>query len=517
MQNAAIAINGRGLDLNDAFGNLGPFASDASDVLGTLRRQEQSLRTLVHDTGDVFDALTEHDQELAGAIVGREPHLRRARLPEPGALRHLPDPADLRERGPPHPGPAEGLRRGRPAGLPRPEAGRARPEPDAARRPRARSRRPAKLFRNLDPLTKASPDRAARRSGSFVRELRPVLDSLDPFLANLNPMVRWLDYQAPVVSDFLSNPSSATSDFMPFQPGQGAPLHLSRQMTIFTNESLSVYPQRLNTNRGNGYLQPFAIGSFFPTTQAEIFPDHDCDNTSSFQGGGSVTGGLGNGQVTRTPASSAAPVGKRPVPALLDRSAARRRATSTRILARTRTRPRCPPVAPPRSRPARSRRTSRECSGVARSRRCCPTRRFPAWPYFNDAQEVYDTIGKLFVGLAADEELGPKFRQANTIVQYAHRDPDSPITVRLMEDEPSDVDFGETEMEPEVVMSMEADTAHLFWLGRVNVPVALARGQIKASGPVAKILKLVPLTKPVYPRYKAQLEADGREDLVDVD
>ena len=70
MQNAGLAINGRGLDLNDAFGNLGPFASDASDVLGTLRSQEQSLRTLVHDTGDVFAALTDHDQALAGAIVG---------------------------------------------------------------------------------------------------------------------------------------------------------------------------------------------------------------------------------------------------------------------------------------------------------------------------------------------------------------------------------------------------------------------------------------------------------------
>ena len=136
--------------------------------------------------------------------------------------------------------------------------------------------------------------------------------------------------------------------------------------------------------------------------------------------------------------------------------------------------------------------------------------------YFRDAQEVYDTIGKLFVNLAADEELGPKFRKANTIVQYAHRDPDATITVRLKEDEPAEVDFGETEMEPEVVMSMEADTAHRFWLGQVNVTVALARGQIKASGPVAKILKLVPLTKPVFPRYKALLEAQGRDDLVNV-
>jgi putative sterol carrier protein len=137
--------------------------------------------------------------------------------------------------------------------------------------------------------------------------------------------------------------------------------------------------------------------------------------------------------------------------------------------------------------------------------------------YFKDAQEVYDTMGKLFVELAKDEELAPNFRKANTIVQYDYREPDSKITVRLQEGQPGQVDFGETEMEPEVVMSMEADTAHRFWLGKVNVTVALARGQIKAKGPVAKILKLVPLTKPIFPRYKAQLEADGHEDLVNVD
>jgi putative sterol carrier protein len=138
-------------------------------------------------------------------------------------------------------------------------------------------------------------------------------------------------------------------------------------------------------------------------------------------------------------------------------------------------------------------------------------------PYFADAQEVYDTIGKLFQELSEDEELAPKFRKANTIVQYAYRNPDSIVTVRLQEDQPGDVDFGDTDMEPEVTMRMEADTAHRFWLGKVNVTVALARGQIKAEGPVAKILKLVPLTKPVFPRYKAQLEADGRSDLVNVE
>ncbi len=134
---------------------------------------------------------------------------------------------------------------------------------------------------------------------------------------------------------------------------------------------------------------------------------------------------------------------------------------------------------------------------------------------FKDSQEVYDTIGKLFVDLAADEDLAPKYRQANTIIRYQYSDPDSAITVRLFEGEPIEVDLGDSEMEPAVTMRMAADTAHRFWLGQVNVAQALARGEIKAEGPVAKILKLVPLAKPAFPLYKAQLEAQGRSDLID--
>jgi putative sterol carrier protein len=136
-------------------------------------------------------------------------------------------------------------------------------------------------------------------------------------------------------------------------------------------------------------------------------------------------------------------------------------------------------------------------------------------PYFKDADEVYSFIGKLFEDLAEDEELAPKFQKANTIVQYQYRNPESVITVKVKEGEDGQVDLGHTDMEPEVVMSMEADTAHRFWLGNVNVTVALARGQMKAKGPVAKILKLVPLTKPIFPRYRKMLEEAGRKDLLE--
>lgn len=134
--------------------------------------------------------------------------------------------------------------------------------------------------------------------------------------------------------------------------------------------------------------------------------------------------------------------------------------------------------------------------------------------YFKDADELYETLGELLRDIANDEELAPGFRRANTIVRYEYTDPEATVTVRLQEGQPGDVDFGESEMEPEVTMSMAADTAHRFWLGKVNVTVAMARGEIKASGPVAKLLRLVPLAKPAFPRYKAQLEAQGRTDLI---
>jgi putative sterol carrier protein len=135
--------------------------------------------------------------------------------------------------------------------------------------------------------------------------------------------------------------------------------------------------------------------------------------------------------------------------------------------------------------------------------------------YFKDAGEVYAYIGGLFEELARDEELAPRFRKANTIVQYQYRNPESQITVKLREGEEGQVDCGDTTMEPEVVMTMDADTAHRFWLGQVNITVAMARGQMKAKGPVAKILRLVPLVKPVFPRYRRMLEEAGRGDLLE--
>jgi len=136
--------------------------------------------------------------------------------------------------------------------------------------------------------------------------------------------------------------------------------------------------------------------------------------------------------------------------------------------------------------------------------------------HFKDEAEVYSFIGRLFQELAADAELAPKFKKADTTVQYQMRDPASQVTVDMRPDSEMRVDLGRSDLEPEVVMTLDADTAHQFWLGKVNVTAALAQGQIEAKGPVAKILRLVPLVEPSFARYEQMLREAGRADLLEV-
>ena len=64
MQTQAQAIGGHGRDLNDALGNLGPFAEDAAELVDLLNRQEPAVKRLIADTGVVFEALTERNGQL---------------------------------------------------------------------------------------------------------------------------------------------------------------------------------------------------------------------------------------------------------------------------------------------------------------------------------------------------------------------------------------------------------------------------------------------------------------------
>jgi phospholipid/cholesterol/gamma-HCH transport system substrate-binding protein len=273
MQNSAIAVRGRGLDLSDSFGNLGPFTTDATDILRILNAQSRSLQGLVRDTGQVFDSLSARDGDLSDAIVAsnttfkaiasrdralaeviqifptfnEETRLTLNRLAE-FANNTEPLVQDLK-----------------------PVADDLTPTFQAVKRLSPDLRH---LFVNLGPLLDVSKNGlpALRK---VLGGLKPVLAALDPFLANLNPIIRYTNYYRNNVSDWMSSPPAGLGGTLPALPGQPAPRHTLRQLSYLSTESLSVHPERLETNRGNGYLQPLALNSYAAGVGG-IFPNFDC-------------------------------------------------------------------------------------------------------------------------------------------------------------------------------------------------------------------------------------------------
>lgn len=133
---------------------------------------------------------------------------------------------------------------------------------------------------------------------------------------------------------------------------------------------------------------------------------------------------------------------------------------------------------------------------------------------FQDEQEIYKYIGGVFEKGLEDPTLSEKLKDSKVVVEINYTDPTAVLTVDM---ENGKVYRGGTdEVTPNIKLFMSADNGNKFWLGKLNLASAMAKGQVRAKGPVAKLLKMLPNSKAMFPLYKEMLEADGRQDLMRV-
>ena len=118
---------------------------------------------------------------------------------------------------------------------------------------------------------------------------------------------------------------------------------------------------------------------------------------------------------------------------------------------------------------------------------------------FANTEKMYEVLGSLFNLLMQDKELYEKYIESNIVIKFTISDPEGFIW--LTND--GKVICGPAEYKPTIEMILSGDTCHKFWLKEVKLPVALAKGLIKARGPMPKVLKLLPLLKPAYANYPA--------------
>ncbi|WP_354700598.1 hypothetical protein DSM112329_00879 [Paraconexibacter sp. AEG42_29] len=129
-------------------------------------------------------------------------------------------------------------------------------------------------------------------------------------------------------------------------------------------------------------------------------------------------------------------------------------------------------------------------------------------PFFADEAEVYKYLGGVFQK-ASETEAGPKMAAADIDLEIYYSDPESKMLISMHGDNIT-VETGVDNEDADVKLFMPADIGDKYWRGEYNLAVGLAKGQVKAKGPVNKILKLVPLTKPLFPMYREMIaEKDG--------
>ncbi len=128
-------------------------------------------------------------------------------------------------------------------------------------------------------------------------------------------------------------------------------------------------------------------------------------------------------------------------------------------------------------------------------------------PQFSSSAEFKSVMDLIFTMMSEDPEMGPRLRDADVPQRFEFDDVDMVVNIRaaregedgnLVWEWTDDVDW-----EPRVRMTMSSETANKYFQGKENVAMAIARRRIKTGGDVKAALALIPITKPIYERYRA--------------
>ena len=131
---------------------------------------------------------------------------------------------------------------------------------------------------------------------------------------------------------------------------------------------------------------------------------------------------------------------------------------------------------------------------------------------FRSPKEFREVMDKVFGLMDADPDMGPKLKAADVPQRFEFSDVDMVVNIRaagggedgnLHWEWTDDVDW-----EPKVRMTMSSETANKYFQGKENVAIAIARRRIKTGGDVKAALSLIPITKPIYARYREMLESE---------
>jgi hypothetical protein len=129
---------------------------------------------------------------------------------------------------------------------------------------------------------------------------------------------------------------------------------------------------------------------------------------------------------------------------------------------------------------------------------------------FKSAKEFRAVMDRVFTMMSEDAEMGPSLRDADVPQRFEFEDLDLVMNIRAGAPEEGENLHWEwtddVEWSPRVRMTMSSETANRYFQGKENVALAIARRRIKTGGDIRASLALIPITKPIFERYRELVE-----------
>lgn len=132
---------------------------------------------------------------------------------------------------------------------------------------------------------------------------------------------------------------------------------------------------------------------------------------------------------------------------------------------------------------------------------------------FKDADEVYALIGKAMEACVVEPAFVEATKDGNLVVLIKQNDPEAYVLVDFPGQKVLVGDAAQA-APATVQLRMSSDNANKFWQGKLNFTLAMAQRKVKLDGKRSTALALLPLTGPIFEKYKAILAEAGRTDLL---
>jgi len=133
---------------------------------------------------------------------------------------------------------------------------------------------------------------------------------------------------------------------------------------------------------------------------------------------------------------------------------------------------------------------------------------------FANAEELYKVMRLTLDKIQKDEKLATSLGSSNMVTCLKVPNLDATITLvnkgsvtAIYSPPPADLKIDAT-------TTNNDDIFIKFWQGKLNLMMAMTKGQVKSQGSVTAMLKLLPKITPVYKLFAESLREAGREDLV---